>query len=252
VTLDNPSIIAIGLALIALCLSGIALIVIGKARREIGSIHNWLREAEASGTQAEAQLTKLERESNSLGGLVPTVQELQSRLSALESKSSVVRATPTPAAAPRPEMPTGILGSWDRPSEPIPSVFTPLPQPPPPPPPPRDPYAYQLDNLRLDFNAAAQEPSHDKLDKFAAKHRLGEEPGNLWRMSLPDGRVAILPGRVMLVGWARQYRGETGKSLRDDQLAKWYDMTNDEVLSLERVALQQPGGVVERGTLRGV
>ena len=56
----------------------------------------------------------------------------------------------------------------------------------------------------------------------------------------------------MLVGWARQYRGEPGKSLREDHLATLYDMTTDEILSLERVAVKQAGSVVERGALRGV
>ena len=247
-TLDTHSIITMGLALMAICLSGVGLFVIGKARREIEFIHKWLEDVEASSIQAEAQLTKLIREFNSVSSLVQTVQELQSRLSVLESESSVSRTGPTPAAAPRTDMPASYPGPVYRPVDAITSVFTPSLQPPPP----RDPYAHQLDSLRLDFNAAALEPSHDKLDNFAAKHRLEDEPGNLWRMRLPDGRLAILPGRVMLVGWARQYRGEPGKSLREDHLATLYDMTTDEILSLERVAVKQAGSVVERGALRGV
>lgn len=247
-TLDTSTIIAVSLALMALCLSGAALFVARKARREILALHKWLKDAEAAGTQAEARLMRLEQESNSLGRLVPVVQALQSRLNALESKNSASRAMPSYSAATRPEVTTGFPAPLDRTSSYTPSMLSisePVAR-------PRDPYADQFDNLRIDFNAAAMEPSHDMLDMFAAKYRLEEEPGNLWRMSLQDGRVAILPGRVMLVGWARQYRGETGKSLRDAQLAQWYDMVSDEVLSLERVALRQPSGEVERGALRGV
>ncbi|WP_164155280.1 hypothetical protein [Sandarakinorhabdus rubra] len=239
------SAIATGLALFAVGLAIAAWFRVTKALRFANEIEQWRKDAEASGDEALKRLGATERDRIILRRLEGQVEDLRERLFKLERRNDA-EATMQRAPANSATFSSSISGS-DRSIDVIPSVFTP-----PSPELPRDPYAYLLDNLRRDFNAAALKPSPDKLDELVAKHRLEDEAGGLWRMRLPDGRVAIMPGRAMLVGWAREYRGEMAKPLRDDHLAKWYDMTTDDVLALDRVAVRQPNGDDNRGVLRGI
>lgn len=115
-----------------------------------------------------------------------------------------------------------------------------------------DPHSSLLISLLRDFNAAALQPTPDKLDGLITRYRLEDEPSGLWRMQLADGRVVIMPGRAMLVGWAREYRGEMAKPLRENHLSKWYDMSADDYLALEKLAVRRPTGINDRGVLRGI
>lgn len=241
---DLASTIAVGLALFALGLAATAWFRATKALRDANEIEKWRKDAEASGNEALKELKSIEKYGLAVRRLETQVGNLWDLLSKLERRVDAIALAKSATANSAP--PASFEGESERPVNVIPSVFMP-----PPPEIPRDPYAYLLDNLRKDFNAAALKPSPDKLDELVAKHRLVKEADGLWRMRLPDGRIAIVPGRDMLIGWAREYRGEMATPLRDVHLAKWYDMATDDVLTLDRIAVQKKSGATERGVLRG-
>jgi hypothetical protein len=243
-----------GLALLALVLATVAWLQAGKARKQAAQVERSLKDTKGSGDDYVERHREIERDRVAVRRLGIEVEELRDIILQQARRSDAIFAT---SVSPlRSGQPSSLMfGAHRAIAEPARDIVQPsVPLPPPHAPlrPPQDPFASQIDRLRLDFNDMAQQPSPEKLDAFVSKHGFNKEPEDFWRMLISDGRVAILPGRAMLVGWARQYRGEMGKALRDDQLAQWYEMTADEVLALDRIAIQRPSGVIEKGVLRGI
>jgi hypothetical protein len=233
--------VAFLMAAIGLIIATVALVKISQMRRRLVALDAWRKEAEDSGDSAYKQLEGLKAEFESLGHTTGAIQALQNKVSLLERTSPPGTSSSTPSypgtsQVPRPTLQTPVF--YD---QVMPAVSS-------------GPSSQErrLRDLLDAFNVTAREPTHPAVERFANNFKAQAGPGQMWRVELPDGHSAIVPGKEMIMNWAADYRGSAAQSIRNEHLEKWYQMADGTDLVLERIALELTGGVIQRGALRGI